>query len=143
MICFAHEIICLVFRWGHLPVILPSHFSLLGPRCKSTKTREQNCKDAMAKMQKAKVLSSESKGAILHNFELLPYCNLICTFAFYFLSNNLMQVSYLPMVCFMLSNVVMYAFSLKGEGKSAKARMRSCEGGGEIVLSLFHVTLSS
>lgn len=49
-----------------------------------------------------------------------------------------MQVSYLPMVCFMLSNVVvMYAFSLKGEGKSAKARMRSCEGGGEIVLSLF------
>lgn len=117
MICFAHEIICLVFRWGHLPVILPSHFSLLGPRCKSTKTREQNCKDAMAKMQKAKVLSSESKGAILHNFELLPYCNLICTFAFYFLSNNLMQVS----VCFMLSNVVvMYAFSLKGEGKNAK-----------------------
>lgn len=55
-----------------------------------------------------------------------------------------MQVSYLPMVCFMLSNVVvMYAFSLKGEGKSAKARMRSCEGGGEIVLSLFmsHFTL--
>lgn len=48
------------------------------------------------------------------------------------------------MVCFMLSNVVvMYAFSLKGEGKSAKARMRSCEGGGEIVVSLFHVTLSS
>lgn len=52
--------------------LLPSHFSLLGPRCKSTKTREQNCKDAMAKMQKAKVLSSEGKGAILHNFELLP-----------------------------------------------------------------------
>lgn len=46
--------------------------NLLGPRCKSTKTREQNCKDAMAKMQKAKVLSSEGKGAILHNFELLP-----------------------------------------------------------------------
>lgn len=52
-----------------------------------------------------------------------------------------MQVSYLPMVCFMLSNVVvMYAFSLKGEGKSAKARMRSCEGGGEIVYLAFSMS---
>lgn len=42
------------------------------------------------------------------------------------------------MVCFMFLNVVvMYVFLLKGEGKSVKVRMRSCEGGGEIVFSFF------
>lgn len=100
----------------------------------------QRCNGKDAKGESAKLKAKEQYFTTLNSC----HCNLICTFAFYFLSNNLMQVSYLPMVCFMLSNVVvMYAFSLKGEGKSAKARMRSCEGGGEIVLSLFHVTLSS
>lgn len=31
----------------------------------------------------------------------------------------------------------MYVFLLKGEGKSVKVRMRSCEGGGEIVYLVF------
>lgn len=47
------------------------------------------------------------------------------------------------MVCFMFLNVVvMYVFLLKGEGKSVKVRMRSCEGGGEIVFSFFYVIFS-